>query len=150
MSRVNGSADWIVVTEGTLSVALSQDGIGGYDDTVPLNLEDMRFFPLRQGGEANLDARAEHLGAFMNCLTSCTLCRGISSIGRQIPLTMIVNASAERGPSRTPSACLPGMTRWRVHPGNTWSKRSCSQGAEWGGWDSNPRPTDYESAALTG
>lgn len=20
----------------------------------------------------------------------------------------------------------------------------------WGGWDSNPRPTDYESAALTG
>lgn len=22
--------------------------------------------------------------------------------------------------------------------------------AEWGGWDSNPRPTDYESAALTG
>lgn len=22
--------------------------------------------------------------------------------------------------------------------------------ARWGGWDSNPRPTDYESAALTG
>jgi hypothetical protein len=22
--------------------------------------------------------------------------------------------------------------------------------SEWGGWDSNPRPTDYESAALTG
>jgi hypothetical protein len=21
---------------------------------------------------------------------------------------------------------------------------------EWGGWGSNPRPTDYESAALTG
>jgi hypothetical protein len=22
--------------------------------------------------------------------------------------------------------------------------------AEWGGWGSNPRPADYESAALTG
>jgi hypothetical protein len=22
--------------------------------------------------------------------------------------------------------------------------------SEWGGWDSNPRPADYESAALTG
>ncbi len=28
--------------------------------------------------------------------------------------------------------------------------RFCTCGLRWGGWDSNPRPTDYESAALTG
>ncbi len=28
----------------------------------------------------------------------------------------------------------------RIAAGQTW----------WGGWGSNPRPTDYESAALTG
>ncbi|GAA2650335.1 hypothetical protein GCM10010400_01620 [Streptomyces aculeolatus] len=30
--------------------------------------------------------------------------------------------------------------------GNPWSKRSLSEVSGWGGWDSNPRPTDYESA----
>lgn len=30
------------------------------------------------------------------------------------------------------------------------SNRSCWGALWWGGWDSNPRPTDYESAALTG
>ena len=31
-----------------------------------------------------------------------------------------------------------------------WSDRFFTRSAWWGGWDSNPRPTDYESAALTG
>ncbi len=37
-------------------------------------------------------------------------------------------------------------------PGNTYPQdRTILPGdLEWGGWDSNPRPTDYESAALTG
>jgi hypothetical protein len=30
------------------------------------------------------------------------------------------------------------------------SKALTCDSEEWGGWDSNPRPTDYESAALTG
>ncbi len=34
--------------------------------------------------------------------------------------------------------------------GSRAGERSCGQAHEWGGWDSNPRPTDYESAALTG
>ena len=34
--------------------------------------------------------------------------------------------------SQLPNSLVTGMIKW------------------WGGWDSNPRPTDYESAALTG
>ncbi len=47
----------------------------------------------------------------------------------------------------------PGSAR--VHRGAVESPRvrgvpPCCHGLLWGGWDSNPRPTDYESAALTG
>ncbi len=56
-------------------------------------------------------------------------------------------------------APVEGMTRVLVHggilPGGP--EKTCPQvrtilpgDTRWGGWDSNPRPTDYESAALTG
>src|ERR1043165_996791 len=30
-----------------------------------------------------------------------------------------------------------------------WWGRFSPRSAKWGGWDSNPRPTDYESAVIT-
>ncbi len=46
-------------------------------------------------------------------------------------------------PARLPGDS-PGIRRSRR------CDRFCTCGSQWGGWDSNPRPTDYESAALTG
>lgn len=51
---------------------------------------------------------------------------------------------------RCPRCVVRGVRRPRGHPGRACLKRSCRSTSWWGGWDSNPRPTDYESAALTG
>lgn len=45
-------------------------------------------------------------------------------------------------------ATLPGLNQYGTLPRR--SDRSFEHPSKWGGWDSNPRPTDYESAALTG
>lgn len=46
-----------------------------------------------------------------------------------------------------------GPARWRAGPclyDSPGRNGSAPGPCRWGGWDSNPRPTDYESAALTG
>jgi integrase len=48
---------------------------------------------------------------------------------------------------------VPREAVWGPLPRRTLprcSERQFEIQARWGGWDSNPRPTDYESAALTG
>lgn len=57
---------------------------------------------------------------------------------------------SDRVGATMPPVCRTWSTTPRGHHGRACLKRSCRNAAWWGGWDSNPRPTDYESAALTG
>lgn len=79
---------------------------------------------------------------------------------RSLTGTFIWGASPRERPGRgtvTHSLHLPGLRKphataaQRRHPAPAKPcSRWCEHYYRWGGWDSNPRPTDYESAALTG
>jgi hypothetical protein len=52
----------------------------------------------------------------------------------------------------TGAATASGKAVGQNKPPGTWVKVRCipAELGKWGGWGSNPRPADYESAALTG
>ncbi len=55
-----------------------------------------------------------------------------------------MTASGRTQPHIVTALKIAGIPRFR-------GSKPLSRGfEEWGGWGSNPRPTDYESAALTG
>jgi hypothetical protein len=64
----------------------------------------------------------------------------------------------ERGPPVRKAFRIGGLAVVAAVPKPPLDRGRCQIGAqafdlrlfEWGGWDSNPRPADYESAALTG
>lgn len=74
---------------------------------------------------------------------------------RQVALSREVRRSGLQGDQLSPKKRIqPVQAQLTLrHPNNERFRRpkpACIRTGGWGGWDSNPRPTDYESAALTG
>ena len=59
-------------------------------------------------------------------------------------------AGVRRPPAPGPREHSRALSTRLIRQRSCWSHRFFTRSVWWGGWDSNPRPTDYESAALTG
>ena len=112
-------------------------------------LPRIRFHDLRHTSATLGLAAGESMKEISDRLGHSTI--GITADTYVHVLPAVAQESAERRAALVPRALCPP----RAHGASegTSAKRSDGQtrwSDEWGGWGSNPRPTDYESAALTG
>lgn len=128
------------------------------DKEIASNLE--RTISRHRGQSSLMDrsARAGTLGRFQFGSFAARDSPGrLASLGATVQTTQSMSDVPEPRPESRPVDHDNAIATGRQDPSVTasdqlsrWSETAPRTVLRWGGWDSNPRPTDYESAALTG
>jgi hypothetical protein len=113
-------------------------------------LDGLTFTPCRGSDFAQDEQRVRHVVACAAAL-KCRQRRGRQRLGVSlvgITVSFLVREPGSRLTADSKRNCNQNCNQIRIDDAH--DRHNVAGNTGWGGWGSNPRPTDYESAALTG